>query len=108
LPFQPRYRGYLRSELGGVPLPAGLELGAYADAELRMHDFVDPANLARMPTRLLVGCGLGVGWPPRRLRATASAVNLTDTQLQDIDSWALPGRAFFFTLAYAPIGADGQ
>jgi outer membrane receptor protein involved in Fe transport len=45
LPFHPRYRGYLRPELVRVALPAGLALAAYADADLRMYDYADPANL---------------------------------------------------------------
>ena len=45
LPYHPRYRGYLRPELVRIDLPAGLALGAYADAELRMHYFTDAANL---------------------------------------------------------------
>jgi hypothetical protein len=108
LPFHPRYRGYLRPAVAHVVLPAGLELGAYADAELRMHDFADPANLADLRTRLLLGCGLTVGWPRGRLRATASAVNLTGTQREDVDNWSLPGRAVFFAVAYAPIGAEAD
>ena len=58
MPFHARYRGYLRPELVRVPLPAGLELGAYADAELRMGAYADPANLKDMRTRLLLGCGV--------------------------------------------------
>ncbi|HEY7373396.1 MAG TPA: TonB-dependent receptor, partial [Polyangia bacterium] len=106
LPFHARYRGYLRPQLAHVALPAGLELGAYADAELRMHDYADPANLVDLGTRLLLGCGVTLAWPRGRLRATASAVNLTGTQREDVDNWSLPGRAVFFTVAYAPIGGD--
>jgi outer membrane cobalamin receptor len=106
LPFHPRYRGYLRPELGRVPLPAGLELAAYADAELRAHDFEDPANIVDLHTRLLLGCGVTIAVPRARLRATASAVNLAGTQRVDITNWSLPGRAVFFAVAYAPIG-DG-
>ena len=104
IPYHARYRGYLRPELAGVPLPAGLELGAYADAELRMGAYSDPANLEDMRTRLLLGCGLTVTWPRARLRATVSAANLTGTRLEDVTGWSLPGRSVFFALAYAPIG----
>jgi iron complex outermembrane receptor protein len=106
LAFHPRYRGYLRPELVRVPLPAGLTLAAYADAELRAHDYADPANLVDLRARLLVGCGVTVVWPRGRLRVTASAVNLTGTQREDVDNWSLPGRAGFLSLAYAPVGAD--
>ena len=104
IPFHARYRGYLRPELAHVPLPAGLQLGAYADAELRMGAYSDPANLEDMQTRLLLGCGVSVTWARARLRATASAANLTGTRVEDVTGWSLPGRSVFFALAYAPIG----
>ena len=59
-PFHPRYRGYLRPELVRIALPAGLALGAYADAELRVHDYADPAQP-----------GGSAGAPARRLRRHA-------------------------------------
>jgi iron complex outermembrane receptor protein len=108
LPFHPRYRGYLRPELVQVALPAGLALGAYADADLRAYDYADPANLVDLRTRLLVGCGVTVAWPRGRLRATASAANLTGTRREDVGDWALPGRTVFLALAYAPIGAGDE
>jgi len=32
--------------------------------------------------------------------------NLTDTRLEDVDAWSLPGRAVFVALAYTPVGGD--
>jgi len=107
LPFHARYRGYLRPELVRIPLPAGLEIGAFADADLRMQSYSDPANLVDMRTRLLLGCGVTVAWPQAGLRATASAANLTGTRAEDVATWSLPGRSVFLALAYAPIGGDG-
>jgi iron complex outermembrane receptor protein len=108
LPFHPRYRGYLRPELVRVALPAGLALGAYADADLRTYDYEDRTNLVDLRARLLVGCGVTVAWPRGRLRMTASAANLTGTRGEDVGDWALPGRTFFLALAYAPIGAGDE
>jgi len=108
LPFHPRYRGYLRPELVQVALPAGLALGAYADADLRTYDYADPANLVDLRSRLLVGCGVTVAWPRARLRVTASAANLTGTRREDVADWALPGRTVFLALAYAPIGVGDE
>jgi len=106
LPFHPRYRGYLRPELLRLGLPAGLALGAYADAELRIGDYyADPANLEDKRRRVLIGCGVSLTSPGGRLRVTASAANLTGTQVEDLVDWALPGRTIFLTLAYAPFGA---
>jgi outer membrane cobalamin receptor len=106
LAFHARYRGYLRPELVRVELPAGLALGAYADADLRMFDYADPSNLVDLRTRLLVGCGVTLIGPRGRLRVTASAANLTDTRREDVDNWSLPGRTMFLTLAYAPFAGD--
>jgi iron complex outermembrane receptor protein len=108
LPFHARYRGYLRPELVRIDLPAGLALGAYADAELRMRYFTDAANLLDQGSRVILGCGVTLAWPRGRLRVTASAANLTGTRRADIDNWTLPGRMVFLALAYAPFGADGD
>jgi outer membrane cobalamin receptor len=103
IPFHARYRAYARPELVRLPLPGGIELGAYADVELRMGSYEDPANLVDLRTRALVGAGLLVGWPRAGLRLTASGANLTGSDRRDITDWALPGRAFFLALAYAPV-----
>ena len=105
LPHHPRWRAYLRPELVRIPLRAGLELGAYADADARLQSYTDRANLLDH-SRLLIGCGLSLAAPRAHLRLTASAANLTDTRLEDVDAWALPGRAVFVALAYAPLGGD--
>jgi outer membrane cobalamin receptor len=106
LPFHPRWRAYLRSEVAEVALPAALELGAYADADGRFQTYSDGANLVDRHPRVLVGCGLSLAAPRAGLRLTASVANLTDTRREDVDSWALPGRAVFVALAYAPVGGD--
>jgi len=107
IPYHPRFRAYARPELR-VSLSAALELRAYADADARLHSYTDGANLLDHQRRLVVGCGVSLAWVPTRLRVIASAANLTDTRQEDVDSWALPGRAVFVALAYAPIGADGE
>jgi iron complex outermembrane receptor protein len=106
IPYHPRWRAYLRPEFVRIPLPAGLELGAYADADARLHSYTDGANLVDYSSRLLIGCGVSLASSWAHLRLTASAANLTDTRQQDVDSWALPGRAVFVALAYAPFGGD--
>jgi outer membrane cobalamin receptor len=104
LPFRPRVSGYLRPELVHVPLPAALELAAYADADVRGQTYGDSGNLLLLGPRLLVGAGLTVAAPRAGLRLTASAANLTDDRRGDFVDWALPGRTLFVTLAYAPVG----
>jgi outer membrane receptor protein involved in Fe transport len=107
LPYHPRWRAYLRPELVRIRMPGGLELGAYADAEGRLQSYRDGANLVNSQPRVLVGCGLSLAAPRARLRLTASVANLTNTRLEDVDSGALPGRAAFVALAYAPVGGEG-
>ena len=102
--FHPRYHGYARPELVRVALPGGLELGAYADGDLRAQTYSDAANLQPMYTRVLLGAGVSVGRPRNHVRLTASAANLTDARQADVSNWSLPGRSVFFALAYAPIG----
>lgn len=108
IPYHPRYRAYLRPELVRIPVPGGLEIGAYADVEFRMGSYEDPANLIDMRTRALVGGGVMLAWPRGRLRLTASAANLTGTRMEDAVDWALPGRAVYLALAYAPIGGEND
>jgi hypothetical protein len=107
VPFHPRYRGYARPELVRLGVAGGVELGAYADAELRAGSYADGANLVDFGTRVLLGCGVTVGWPRAHLRLTGSAANLTGSRKEDLGDWALPGRSLFVALAYTPAGDDG-
>ena len=108
LPFRPRWLAYLRPELVHVPLPAALELAAYADADVRVRQsYADSGNLVDHARRLIIGCGVSLAWPRAHMRLTGSAANLTDTRQEDVDAWSLPGRAVFVALAYAPVGGDG-
>jgi len=104
VPFHPRYRGYVRPELVRVGVGGGIELGAYADAELRAGSYADGANLVAFGTRVLLGCGVSVAWPRAHLRLTGSAANLTASRKEDLGDWALPGRSVFVALAFAPVG----
>ena len=105
IPFHPRVHAYARPELVRVPLPAGFELGAYTDGDLRGESWADPAHLRRFAPRLLVGAGVTVSRPQSNIRLTASAVNLTGTRQEDFNDWSLPGRSVFLALAYAPAGS---
>ena len=107
IPYHPRWRAYLRPEVARIPVPGGLELGAYADADARLHSYTDGANLVDHARRLIIGCGVSLAWPRAHMRLTGSAANLTDTRQEDVDAWSLPGRAVFVALAYAPVGGDG-
>ncbi len=111
--YYPRYMAYGRPELTHLPLPAGLELGAYVDAALFAGAFSDPVEVRPIPAQLLLGAGLSLLWPRGRLRATLSALNLGDLQTTWIVSGQpLPGRTLFLALAYdgalAPELGGGQ
>ena len=108
--YYPRYLAYGRPELTHIPLPAGLDLGAYVDAALFAGAYNDPADVRPIPAQLLIGAGLSLFWPRGRLRATVSAVNLGDLQTTwVVGGWPLPGRTLFVALAYdgAPAGELG-
>ena len=92
LPYHPRYRGYLRPEIVRIDLPAGLALGAYADAELA-YALLHRRRRTCWTSGPRCSSAAASAWraPRARLRLTASAANLTDTRQQDVDAWSLPG-----------------
>jgi outer membrane cobalamin receptor len=99
LPLRPVLRGYLRPELRALPLPFGFGAGVYGELDATGGNYLDPANLVRMPARLLVGAGLAITTPLERARLVVSAQNLTDSRISDLAGYPLPGRAFFATLS---------
>jgi outer membrane cobalamin receptor len=101
LPNHPRYTLYGRPELGHFALPAGLELGVYADAAVFLQEYADYTEVKTIPNHVLIGAGVNLIVPQAGLRVTATALNLTDEQrLWDLVNWPLPGRTLFLALAY--------
>jgi len=100
LPYRPRTHVTVRPELRRVAL-GGLELGGFVEVDLSSGNYVDPANLVRLPSRVLVAAGLSVATANRRLRVTTTATNLTNASVNDVLSYPLPGRAFFVTVSLA-------
>jgi len=100
VPHHPRLSGYARPELVGVALPAGLEIGAYADAAILAGDYEDAANVFAIPAQVLVGAGASVARPCWGLRLAVSALNLSDVQAWNVSTWPLPGRTVFVSVAY--------
>ena len=98
LPYRPRMHATVRPELRRVPI-GDAELGAYVELDVTSGNYVDPANLVRLPSRALLGAGASIGLPGGRVRLIASATNLTDAQVSDLLASPLPGRAFYLTLA---------
>jgi outer membrane cobalamin receptor len=100
IPHHPRTTAYARPELLRINLPGGLDLAAYADAEILAGAYDDPANVFPIKDQVLLGAGVSLLCPRARLRITASALNLTGLESIDITSWLLPGRTVFLALAY--------
>lgn len=100
LPYRPWLHVTVRPELRRVPV-RGAELGAYVELDATSGNYVDPANLVRLPSRVLVGAGASAGFDGGRVRVIASVVNLGNTADSDLLSYPLPGRAFYLTVALA-------
>jgi iron complex outermembrane receptor protein len=100
LPYRPRMHVTVRPELRRVPALAS-ELGAYVEVDVTSGNYIDPANLVRVPSRTLLGAGASVGFDRGRVRVIASVNNLTNASENDLLSYPLPGRAFYLTLALA-------
>ncbi|MCG5053529.1 MAG: TonB-dependent receptor [Myxococcales bacterium] len=100
LPFRPQARAYLRPELRELRLPFALRCGVYADVDFTAGNYRDPANVVRVPKRLLFGAGASLAHDDSGVRLVASAVNLTNTPALDLAGFPLPGRSLFFTLEW--------
>lgn len=100
VPHHPRLSGYARPEMVRVALAAGLELDAYADAEILAGAYDDAANVFPIPPQVLVGAGASLSRPRWGMRLTVSALNLGDIQTWNVSNWVLPGRTLFVSVAY--------
>jgi iron complex outermembrane receptor protein len=113
LPRRPRWQAYARPEIVRLALPggSGVGVGAFADASLVAGGFSDPANLKRVPARVLLGAGVSVDVPRWGLKVVCSGQNLADMQpAWDLAAWPIPGRTVFLALGWqSALGApDGQ
>jgi outer membrane receptor protein involved in Fe transport len=87
---------------------SGAELGAYVELDFTSGNYADPANLVRLPSRTLLGAGASIGLAGGRVHLIASMTNLTDASESDVQSFPLPGRAFYLTLALATTSLPGE
>lgn len=99
LPNRPRYRIYARPE-ARLPLGRELLVGAYFEVDYSDRNYLDPANLVAIPTRLVFGAGLYAEAVRARLLITASAQNLGDARVFDFAGYPLPSRAFFLSARF--------
>ncbi|HXJ20251.1 MAG TPA: TonB-dependent receptor [Polyangia bacterium] len=100
IPHHPRLSAYLRPEMVALDLPAGLQLGAYADASVLAGAYDDAPNVRSVPAEVLLGAGTSLSRPRSRLRVTVSALNLTGLSTWNVGALPLPGRTVFVSLAY--------
>jgi iron complex outermembrane receptor protein len=104
IPSLPRYYGYARPEVRRIPLPGGLELGAYIDGYFKAGNYRTGACVGTWPVQPLLGAGLAVAAPRARLRLVLSGANLTNVFVYDYPNLPLAGRLVMVALAYSPIG----
>jgi iron complex outermembrane receptor protein len=100
LPYRPRVHLTTRPELRGFAV-RGAELGAYIELDFISGNYVDPANLVELPSRMLLGAGASLALDHGHVSLIASATNLTDASVSDVLAYPLPGRGFFLTVALA-------
>lgn len=94
LPNRPRSHFYARPEVRW-PMRRDLTVGAYVDLDITDGNYLDPANLERLPARYIFGAGLFAEASRAHLMIIGSAQNLGDTRSFDFAGFPLPSRAFF-------------
>lgn len=99
LPGIPQNEAYLRVDYHPWDLVPFYELSFASD------NFLDPANLIEVPSRLIHSLGLRYDIPWTPLTLTFEARNITNNQIEDVAGFPLPGRSFFGTVAYRWTGA---
>lgn len=100
LPYRPRVHLTARPELRDLDVH-GVALGAYVELDFTSGNFVDPANLVELPSRMVLGAGTSVALDRGHVRIIASVNNLTNAMVNDVLAYPLPGRAFYLTVALA-------
>jgi outer membrane cobalamin receptor len=74
-----------------------------ADATFVGPNFINEANTKELPSRLLLGAGIGIQ-ASQAVAILLQAKNLLNTHIEDIRGMPLPGIAFFLTLSTCSIG----
>jgi outer membrane cobalamin receptor len=96
LPNRPKSHFYARPE-GRWPIRRDLTVGAYVDLDITDGNYLDPANLVRLPARYIFGAGLFAEATRAHLMIIGSAQNLGDTRSFDFAGFPLPSRSFFIS-----------
>jgi len=99
LPLRPAWRWHARAE-GYTGRHGWLRDAALAvEVEQTAGDYLDPANLVWLPSRLALGLEANVTLVPQRLRLGLAARNLLGDQALDLVGHPVPGRSFHATLS---------
>jgi iron complex outermembrane receptor protein len=101
LPHQPRVRVYARPELRGVPLAGSWRAGVHADVDVTGGNHLDPANQIAVARRVVFGAGARIDSTRYGLDLVVSAQNLSNSHINDLAQFPLPGRAVFATLRWS-------
>jgi outer membrane cobalamin receptor len=107
LPNRPTFHCYGRPE-ARWPMRRDLSVGAYADVDITDGNYLDPANLVRLPARYLFGAGLFAEATRAHLMVIASAQNLGDTRSFDFAGFPLPSRSFFLSARFTSQRENSQ
>jgi len=89
LPLRPALTGSLRLDWRASAFRAVADLQYIGD------DYLDRANLQRVPERVLAGASLSFTPHPGWLRLTVEGKNLGNDRVSDVGGFPLPGRALF-------------
>lgn len=102
LSLRPRWRAYARPELRALRLGRAWQAGVYGDTDATGGNYLDPANLASLPARVLFGAGAYAESVATGVRVVVSAQNLGDSHVNDLADFPLPGRSIFLSLQFFP------
>jgi outer membrane receptor protein involved in Fe transport len=100
IPLRPRLRAYVRPEALNLPLLGRWRWGLYADMDVTGGNYQDWPNQVEEPARVLFGAGGHIEAPHWGMRLVASAYNLANSSVVDLNGYPLPGRSVFFTLQW--------
>lgn len=101
-------------QLPGIPANEGYarvdyhpwDLVPFYELSFASGNFLDPANLIEVPSRVIHTLGLQYHLPFAPLTLTFEARNFTNNQIEDVAGFPLPGLSFFGTAAYRWSGAQ--
>ena len=105
LPMRPDWQAFVRPQVC-LPLARGWAMRSYAELDANSDSYLDPANLARTPERILVHAGLQVTGVQDWILITLAGRNLTDARAFDIAGYPMTSRGLMLTTRVQTSGAS--